>query len=87
MTPLEAIREAHKLSGLTVTELAKATDLTRARLAQWLAQGRADAIPGRGVYSPPTDAHVRLIVDVAVESARKNLQNVSTLRDSLPKPG
>jgi len=87
VTPLEAIRAAHKLSGLTVTELADATKLTRARLAQWLAQGRADAIPGRGVYSPPTDAHVRLIVDAAVESARTNLQKVSILRDSLPKSG
>jgi len=87
MTPLEAIRQAHKLSGLTVTELADATKLTRARLAQWLAQGRADAIPGKAMYKPPTAAQVWLIADVAMRAAQKNLQAVSELRDSLPKPG
>jgi hypothetical protein len=87
MSPLQAIRAAHKASGFTVTELANATGTNRARLGQWLAQGRPDAIPGKAMYGPPTDAQVRLIVDVAVGAARRNLQAVSELRDTLPKPG
>lgn len=86
MTPLQAIRAAHKASGFTVTELAKATDINRATLAQWLAQGRPDAIPGKAMYKPPTAAQVWLIADVAMRAAQKNLQAVSELRDSLPKP-
>lgn len=86
MTPIEAISLAHKASGATVTELANATGIGRARLGEWLSRANPNAKPRRVVYAPPSPVEVRAVVEVAVLLARKNLAAVMELLAKLDAP-
>ena len=84
MNPLDTIRAAHHHSGLTVTEFAEASGITRAKLGEWLSRAKPNAKPRLVIYRPPTDAEVRLLVELAVTRAKKNHEQAVALLASLP---
>lgn len=85
MSYLPLIRDAHKASGATVTELAESTPkLGRARLGYWLSRAKPGAKPREAVYSEPSADDARKVVTAALALAKGNVAKLEELSAQLP---